>query len=119
MIVTTFRRSMFGLVGLSLLAMQAHATARDLGQYNDMNAEQRQWFSGLMNYRGQVCCYDADGLDATWDTLGNHYRVAIDGKMVTVPTDALVTAPNKYGVSKVWLTPGTNAIRCFMPGSQS
>lgn len=75
------------------------------------------WFMTLESGKGP-CCADADGnivMDADWDTKDGHYRVRIDGEWMDVPDNALVTVPNRYGPTMVWIF-GT-VIRCFMPGA--
>ena len=69
------------------------------------------------------CCSVADGQsveDVDWDTKDGKYRVRLDGQWIEVPPDALVTAPNKFGLAVVWLYKdyeGRTQIRCFIPGA--
>ncbi len=96
--------------------------ARDLsGEYKD--SPLHQWFDKLTNSKGWLCCSFADGVMVEpddIDTDGNHWKVRIDGKWVLVPTDALVTVPNKFGRPIVWPYKdykGETQIRCFLPGA--
>jgi hypothetical protein len=104
---------------------------KDNGQYE--GSPLKPWFNQLHSKKG-LCCSDADGAlvkDADWETYRgpdgqSHYRVGINGKLIDVPDDAIVTEPNRYGPAMVW---GYRAgiygsadgyvIRCFLPGSMS
>ena len=102
-----------------LLPLIAHG--RDLGQYAQVPPDIRQWFNTLHSKKG-LCCADADGYDAQWDTLDGQYRVFSPDGWVVVPTEAVVEVPNKSGVAKVWWETGrggTRGVRCFLPGPQS
>lgn len=95
--------------------------ARDLGQYSQITPEMRQWFNSLYNKNKQLCCTDADGYDAQWDTKEGKYRVFDQTQgWVTVPDEAVVETPNKAGVAKVWwyVDKGERKIRCFLRGAQ-
>jgi len=75
------------------------------------------------------CCAEADGHpldDGEWDMKNDSYRVFFQGKWATVPGDAVIVGPNKFGKAIVWLLPPdvaawggpvSNPIICFMPGS--
>jgi hypothetical protein len=106
---------------LSLLPFSGLGLARDLdGKY--ANAPLKQWFDSLASRRGP-CCSVADGQsveDVDWDTKGGKYWVRLDGQWIEVPSDALVTVPNKFGLAVVWLYKdyeGRTQIRCFIPGA--
>ncbi len=94
--------------------------ARDLGQYVQASPELRQWFGTLHNQSKQLCCADADGYDAQWDTSGNSYRVFSPEGWVVVPPEAIIDVPNKAMVAKVWwaFDKGKRTVRCFIPGLQ-
>ena len=52
--------------------------------------------------------------------VGGRYRVRLHGEWITVPENALVTEPNKYGPAVVWPymdANGATQIRCFLPGA--
>ena len=108
-----------GVIALGTVAVQA----RDDGRY--ANSPLKAWFDSLRSKSGGACCSDADGVaisDVDWDTKDGHYRVRLDGEWVVVPTDAVITEPNRYGRTVVWPlffgvdSRGKIIIRCFMPG---
>ena len=111
----------FWCASLSLLSFPGLGLARDLdGKY--ANSLLKQWFDSLASRRGP-CCSVADGEsveDVDWDTKDGKYRVRLDGQMIEVPPDALVSLPNKFGLAVVWLYKdyeGRTQIRCFIPGA--
>jgi hypothetical protein len=109
-------------LGVTLAAI-AVAQSRDLdGRY--LNSPLRQWFERLESEKG-LCCSFSDGEvveDFDWDVRDGHYRVRLRGYWVTVPDEAVVRQPNKFGPAVVWPYPGLDdetMILCFMPGSLS
>ncbi|MGC2217025.1 MAG: hypothetical protein WA645_05085 [Pseudolabrys sp.] len=114
----------FGIIwctALSLLFFPRLGLARDLdGKY--ASSPLKQWFDSLASRRGP-CCSVADGQsveDVDWDTKDGKYRVRLDGQMIEVPPDPLVSVPNKFGLAVVWLYKdyeGRTQIRCFIPGA--
>ena len=84
-----------------------------------------QWFMGLHNKQGGLCCSGHDGTvlsDIDWDTKDGHYRVRLGGRWIDVPPDAVVTEPNRDGPAMVWpyyINGEFIGIRCFMPGVQT
>ena len=103
-----------------LAAFGFTVAARDNGQWAQATPEQRRWFSTLHNKNHNLCCAEADGYDAQWDTKDGSYRVYDQGQWYVVPDQALVTEPNRYGIAKVWWSHGDpdKMIRCFMPGTE-
>jgi hypothetical protein len=113
-------------VKLSLLLAAAVILVRDpTGKW--AGDPLHSWFEHLRNQAGQYCCAEADGHpldDGEWDMKDNGYRVFFEGKWATVPDDAVVLSPNKFGKAIVWFdapaeyyeTPNTSVV-CFMPGS--
>ena len=106
---------------LSLPFFPGLGLARDLdGKY--ANSPLKRWFDSLESRRG-LCCSAADGQsveDVDWDTKDGKYRVRLDSQWIEVPPDALVTAPNKFGLAVVWPykdSEGRTQIRCFIPGA--
>lgn len=86
-----------------------------------MAGELSGWFDSLSSNRGP-CCSFADGRtveDPDWGTEGDHYWVRVDGEKITVPPDALVKVPNKFGRPVVWpyVEDGVTKIRCFIAGA--
>jgi hypothetical protein len=105
-------------VALGTVAVQA----RDDGRY--ANSPLKAWFDSLRSKGGGACCSDADGVaisDVDWDTKDGHYRVRLDGEWVVVPTDAVITEPNRAGRTMVWpyYVQGHPVIRCFLPGTMT
>ena len=97
------------------------ANARDLdGKY--INSPLHSWFNSLGSGKG-LCCSFADGRtveDPDWGTDNKGYWVKVDGFRVSVPNDAVVTVPNKFGKAVVWPYSGGDGpplIRCFLPGA--
>ena len=112
-------RSLAGALLWSLLV--GAAAARDDGRY--ASSPLKQWFDTLRSGRG-LCCSDADGFavsDPDWESQDGKYRVRIDGAWMTVPDDAIIKEPNRYGRTMVWpiRSPLGTTIRCFIPGSMT
>lgn len=111
-----------GLAAFALLGLGTAVYGRDIdGRY--AGSPLKSWFDGLRSGRGP-CCSDADGTalsDVDWDTKDGHYRVRIDGEWLDVPDDAVITEPNRAGLTMVWPIRGYQGItiRCFMPGTMS
>ncbi|MBR0703248.1 hypothetical protein JQ599_25320 [Bradyrhizobium diazoefficiens] len=121
---------------LALIALAAPiGHARDRGQFANTNADLKAWFDGLRSGKGP-CCSDADGSalsDTDWDSKDGHYRVrlpryasGLEGQpqelvWVDVPTEAVISEPNRVGRTMVWPIYGYMgvSIRCFMPGSMT
>ena len=85
------------------------------------NAPGKEWWDQLASGKG-LCCDFADGKrvdDVDWESVDGHYRVRLNGQWLSVPDDAVVTAPNKYGPAVVWPWEygGVVQIRCFLPGA--
>ena len=97
------------------------AGANDEGKY--ANSPLKPWFDGLESGNGKCCSY-ADGRtveDPDWGTDAAGYWVVVDGKKFSVPANALVPGPNKFGRAVVWPYMNGNGetkIRCFLPGAQ-
>jgi hypothetical protein len=115
---------MLALCALIWSAGIAMAPARDLdGRY--AASPLKQWFDSLRSGKGP-CCSDADGSavsDVDWESRDGRYRVRIEGQWWDVPDDAVITEPNRAGVTMVWpvyyRSLGAQVrieIRCFMPG---
>lgn len=108
--------------------------------HDAIHPELTPWFKTLKSGKG-MCCdgYDALHLsDVDWETQNketSHYRVripmnsadmakaamgeAVETQWVDVPDDAVVTEPNRDGVTLVWPIYGYlgASVRCFLPGS--
>ncbi len=106
------------VIALGTVAVQAH----DDGRY--ANSPLKPWFDSLHSKSGGACCSNADGMalaDVDWDTKDGHYRVRLDGEWIDVPTDAVITEPNRAGHTMVWpyYVQGRPVIRCFLPGTMT
>lgn len=112
-----------------LLSLSATSSARDPdGRY--ANSPLKPWFDQLASKKG-LCCSFADGVKvedldygteavAAGDETQIRYWVKIDGQKLSVPPEALITAPNKFGPAVAWPyrdADGVTQIRCFMPGA--
>lgn len=93
------------------------------GHENDPN---HAWFETLRSQAGSLCCSNADGKkvdDPNWGYADGLYWVIVDGKRLSVPSEAVVSVNNKVGFAVVW--PFYNGvdpdpkIRCFLPGALS
>ena len=111
------------LAGVALcmsVLLSNNVEARDDGRY--ANEPLHAWFDQLASGKG-LCCSFADGFkveNVDWDTEDGRYRVRLHGEWITVPENALVTEPNKYGPAVVWPymdANGATQIRCFLPGA--
>jgi hypothetical protein len=117
-----------GLV-MAVLLMSAgldiRASARDYGQYRDVDPATREWVRGLKDKVGQSCCDTAEGYPAEyeWDMTRERYKVRIEGEWYVVPEEAVIEGPNKLGYATVWTwwSRGLDGrkvyhVRCFLPG---
>ena len=109
-----------GIVLLALAIFISYAYPHD-ARHPELNA----WLMGLRNKNTVPCCDGSDALrieDADWESHGGHYRVRLEGSWVDVPDDAVVTEPNKAGVTLVWpwrVNGRLDHVRCFMPATMS
>lgn len=112
-----------GLATLFMLLVTA-VFALDMGQWAQVDPAQREFYEGLKNKNGRLCCADNDGFDAVWEIRGNEYWVGVNGQMVRVPPQAVLDVPNRYGIAKVWYSTiwkdgnPTYQINCFLKGSE-
>jgi hypothetical protein len=110
------------ILPLVLLFIVHRAHGMDNGQWAQATPQMREWFGKLQSRNHLLCCQDADGFDAQWDTVDGMYRVFDGTRWVVVPNVAIVDGPNLIGVAKVWWqrdrTGAISGIRCFMPGAQ-
>lgn len=129
------RAAKFGCAILLVALAAPFGHARDRGQFVNTNAELKAWFDGLRSGKGP-CCSDADGSaisDSDWESKDGHYRVRVPryGAMINgqqqelmwvdVPDEAVISEPNRVGLTMVWPIYGYMGvtIRCFMPGSMT
>jgi hypothetical protein len=107
------------------VAAAADTSARDNGQYRDVDPAIKEWVQQLTDKTGQGCCATADGHPAEyeWDIEGNCYKVRIEDVWYVVPPEAVIEEPNRLGYATVWYWwewsgdgKKTHHIRCFLPG---
>jgi hypothetical protein len=118
------KRVVFGLsLGVAVACFVGSVMARDVdGRF--ANSPLKPWFDHLASGKG-LCCSMADGetvSDPDWDTKDGHYRVRLEGGWISIPDDAVITEPNRFGRTMVWpvrYEGGGMIIRCFMPGSMT
>jgi hypothetical protein len=118
-------RSSAVLTAILLTFTLAHARDPD-GRF--ANSPLKPWFEKLSSAKGP-CCSDADGrvlLDTDREAKDGHYRVRIEDKWWDVPTEAVITEPNRFGRTMVWPVYNWKGnsldrleIRCFMPGAMT
>ena len=117
----SWRTDLVLLLGATLFVLLAFILmARSEGNYPP--GALHSWFDKLASGKG-LCCSFADGValaDPDWGTDRGHYWVEVDGQLLNVDDEAVVTEPNKYGPAVVWpykAADGLVHIRCFLPGS--
>lgn len=108
-------------LGLLLVLLPfGSSLAHDDGRY--ASAPLKSWFDQLASKKG-LCCSFVDGQqvdNVDWDVKDGNYRVRLDGQWISVPADALITEPNRFGPAVVWPyrgADGATQIRCFLPGA--
>jgi hypothetical protein len=120
---------------LAASAASAHDATRmqaDFSGYPGDPKEIGNWLHGLSSKKsGGSCCNGFDGKPPqAWVRTsgtgiygeGSHYEVMIEHNWVTVPDDAVITEPNKFGAAVVWYSTSHNGehtnfnIKCFLPG---
>ena len=102
-----------------LSALTSAALAFDNGQFENVPADIRAWFKGVMAPNGVPCCDISDGHRTDYDMRENKYWVPINGQWMVVPPEAVVEdSGNPTGDAVVWYTEfnGDVYIRCFVPG---
>lgn len=126
MFLNVVRLPLLWAVLLMSIVSATGASARDYGQYHDVDPAIREWVQGLTDKTGQGCCATADGHPAEyeWDIADNCYKVRIEGQWYVVPAEAVIEEPNRLGYATVWYWweweldgKKTHHIRCFLSGS--
>lgn len=106
----------FGTLLIGATAVSAHDHRRP---------DLLDWFKGLKNSGGAICCDGTDGLrvdDVDWETKDGKFRVRLGGQWIEVPDSAIVQGPNLSGPAMVWPYYGMGqptGVRCFMPGTMT
>jgi hypothetical protein len=98
------------------LASAAHTF--DRGQYENVPADVRAWFKGVVSPNGVPCCDISDGHRTAYDVRGGAYWVPIDGLWWQVPERAVIrNQGNPVGDAVVWYVNlrGSIVISCFVP----
>ena len=100
------------------VALTTAANAFDRGQYENVPADIRAWFKGVVSPSGVPCCDISDGHRTGYDVREGVYWVPIDGLWWQVPERAVVRdRGNPIGDAVVWYVHlrGSIVINCFVP----
>ena len=101
-----------------MAALAGAAQAFDRGQYENVPADIRAWFKGVISPSGMPCCDIADGRRTSYDRRDGAYWVPIDGLWWQVPERAVIrNQGNPVGEAVVWYVNqrGSIVINCFVP----
>ena len=101
-----------------LCALAGAALAFDNGQYENVPADIRAWFKGVIAPNGVPCCDISDGHRTAYDLRAGAYWVPIDGLWWQVPERAVIrNQGNPVGEAVVWYVNlrGSIVINCFVP----
>ena len=101
-----------------LLALARVALAFDSGQYENVPADVRAWFKGVIAPNGVPCCDISDGHRTEYDFREGAYWVPIEGQWMAVPERAIIRdRGNPVGEAVVWYVHhrGSIVIICFVP----
>jgi hypothetical protein len=102
----------------SMIALGSAAHAFDRGQYENVPADIRTWFKGVVSPSGVPCCDIADGHRTAYEMRAGAYWVPIDGSWWQVPERAVIrNQGNPVGEAVVWYVNlrGSIVINCFVP----
>lgn len=116
------------LIIAATLLLCTSVLAKNDGRWSQLDPAKREWFRNQIvpdgRHKGQICCNEADGVDAQEDIRGEKYWVTFtaNGKEIPwmeVPDEAVIRGPNKYGTPVVWFwfENGEVKIKCYAPGS--
>ena len=110
---TSLRPLVASALALCLTAAR-EGYARDNGRY--AQSPLKPWFDSLKS-RKRPCCSDADGEETEYEMRGDNYWAPIEGVWQPVPSEAVITEPNKVGRAMKWiyLENGEKRFRCFLP----
>jgi hypothetical protein len=100
------------------VALGNTAHAFDRGQYENVPADIRAWFKGVVSPSGVPCCDISDGHRTAYDVREGAYWVPIDGLWWQVPERAIIrNQGNPLGEAVVWYVNqrGSIVINCFVP----
>jgi hypothetical protein len=102
----------------SAVALASAAQAFDRGQYENVPADIRAWFKGVVSPSGVPCCDISDGTAPHTTCARGAYWVPIDGLWWQVPERAVIrNQGNPVGDAVVWYVSlrGSIVISCFVP----
>jgi hypothetical protein len=106
------------VIAAVVIALAGVAHAFDYGQYQNVPADIRAWFKGVVSPSGVPCCDISDGHRTAYDFRGGAYWVPIDGLWWQVPERAVIrNQGNPVGEAVVWYVNlrGSIVINCFVP----
>jgi hypothetical protein len=112
------RRCWLVVVTAAAMALASAAHAVDRGQYDNVPADVRAWFKGVVSPSGVPCCDISDGHRTAYDVREGAYWVPIDGLWWQVPERAVIrNQGNPVGDAVVWYVNqrGSIVINCFVP----
>jgi hypothetical protein len=101
-----------------VVALASAAHAFDRGQYENVPADIRTWFKGVVSPSGVPCCDISDGRRTAYHVREGAYWVPIDGLWWQVPERAVIrNQGNPVGEAVVWYVNqrGSIVINCFVP----
>src|ERR1700710_2175701 len=100
------------------VALTTAVNAVDNGQYENVPADIRAWFKGVISPSGVPCCDISDGHRTAYDVRAGAYWVPIDGLWWQVPERAVIrNQGNPVGEAVVWYVNlrGGVVVNCFVP----
>src|SRR5664279_907172 len=103
---------------LTVSALTGAALAFDNGQYENVPADIRAWFKGVVAPNGVPCCDISDGHRTEYDFHEGAYWVPIEGQWMQVPAHAIIRdRGNPVGEAVVWYVHhrGSIIISCLFP----
>ena len=103
---------------LAWCTLAGTALAFDNGQYENVPADIRAWFKGVIAPNGVPCCDISDGHQTEYDFRSGAYWVPIEGQWMEVPAHAIIRdRGNPVGQAVVWYVHhrGSIIISCFVP----
>jgi hypothetical protein len=112
------RRSRLIALIACVVTLADAAYAFDNGQYENVPADIRAWFKGVVSPNGVPCCDISDGHRTVYDVRAGAYWVPIDGLWWQVPERAVIrNQGNPVGEAVVWYVNlrGSIVISCFVP----
>src|ERR1700694_6313283 len=71
-------------------ALAGAALAVDHGQFENVPADIRAWFKGVIAPNGVPCCDISDGHRTEYDVRAGAYWVPIEGQWMAVPERAII-----------------------------